>query len=81
MNPLLLILVLLPGESDLTPTTESPQPPSIKLLEYIGGLEQDEAGMLLYPLDRLSAEKHQWQPALPPVKQPSSQAIPYHEAP
>ncbi|BAO45176.1 hypothetical protein [Thiolapillus brandeum] len=49
-----LTLALPPGESeDTTPAGNSP---SLELLEYIGGMPEDENGRLIDPMDLPAAE-------------------------
>jgi len=46
---MMLLLLSLPGEEQ--PGPQAGDAPSLELLEYIGGMEEDSSGKLLDPLD------------------------------
>ncbi len=80
MNSLVLILALLPGDSQ----ADSPvvvEQPSMELLEYIGSLEQNEAGELLDPMDALPEEHTRMYSTTLPDDLPPPRVAPYHETP
>lgn len=81
MSFFLLILALLPGDSQPEPTGEADELPSLELLEYIGAQEQDATGTLLNPFEELPLENSLHQLPSLPVKHSPSRANPHHETP
>ncbi len=65
INAMMLLLLSLPGEEQ--PGPQGGDVPSLELLEYIGGMEEDSSGELLDPLDL---------PQPPSTVTPPSQPLP-----